>query len=347
MKKENASFYIGTYTNGGSEGIYKYDINDEGKFILGKLVAKTQNPSFLTLSTDKQFLVAVNEIDEKGEGKIESYKISKDSLTFVNKVNSGGAHPCHVVVHGNNVFVANYTGGNMSFSSLNKGKLSNLDLVQHQGKGTTSRQEAPHVHSVIVNKQNDEIIAIDLGTNELWFSALNVSTQKLESTSQGKLIMEEGAGPRHAAFHPIKNNWLYVFNELNSTISLINRNQEGVYEVINSVSTLPKDFKGDSYGADIHISSDGKFLYASNRGHNSISIFTIDQDNGSIQLITTESVKGNWPRNFTLSPDEKYVLVANQYSNNIVSFLRNAETGLLTYIDQIKIEAPVCILFKE
>jgi len=346
-EKETFSFYVGTYTNGESEGIYQYNLDAEGRFSEQKLVAKTESPSFLAFSEDKKFLVAVNETSEDGVGDLESYKVVKDSLIFVNKVSSGGAHPCFVTIDKNNhVYAANYTGGNLSVSSLNinDGILSNIDIEQHEGKGTTSRQEAPHVHSVWINKSTDEVISIDLGTNELWFSTFNNKTQKLEPTTQGKLVMEDGAGPRHGTFHPKQEDWFYVFNELNSTITLVNK-EEGLYKKTFSASTLPTNFEGDSSGADIHISSDGKFLYASNRGHNSIAIFKIDESNGDLKLVGHESVKGNWPRNFALSPDENFLLVANQYSNNIVSFKRNKETGMLTFVDEVKASSPVCVLF--
>lgn len=346
IEDEMLSFYVGTYTDGESEGIYQYSFDKEGRIGKQKLVAKTQNPSFLAFSKDKKFLIAVNETNTDGVGEVESYKVVNDSLTFVNKVSSGGAHPCFVSVDDNSlIYVANYTGGNFSVSSLNtEGFLSNIDLEQHEGKGATARQEAPHVHSVWVNEKSNEIISVDLGTNELWFSRFNSKTQKLESTIQGKLAMEDGAGPRHGAFHPKENDWFYVFNELNSTITLVKKN-EGVYHKTSSISTLPVDFEGDSSGADIHISSDGLFLYASNRGHNSIAIFKIDENKGDLKLVGHESVKGNWPRNFTLSPDGTYLLVANQFSNNIVSFKRDANTGKLTYINEVKVPAPVCVIF--
>lgn len=339
------SFYVGTYTDGDSEGIYQYSLDKEGRFGEQKLVAKTKNPSFLAFSEDKKYLIAVNETNTDGVGSVESYNVLKDSLTLINKVSSGGAHPCFVAVNNKHVYGANYTGGNFSVSSLGiDGKLVSIDVEQHVGKGTTSRQEAPHVHSVWIDKKDNEIISVDLGTNELWFSTFNAETQKLESTKQGKLAMKEGAGPRHGAFHPKKSNWFYVFNELNSTITLVKK-EEGVYGKTSSISTLPADFKEDSFGADIRISSDGQFLYASNRGHNSLAIFKIHQDSGELKLIGHEPVRGNWPRNFSLSPDGSYLLVANQFSNNIISFKRDVNTGKLTYVDEVKVPAPVCVIF--
>ena len=157
--------------------------------------------------------------------------------------------------------------------------------------------------------------------------------------------MEPGDGPRHLVFHPDRN-LAFVINELSNTvISLKHDPNGGMFEAIARVSTLPESFDGESYCADIHVSPDGQFLYASNRGHNSIAIFSISED-GQLQLLGTESTRGNWPRNFTLSPDGKYLIVANQFSGNVVVFERNPETGMLTYMDQqIEISSPVCLKF--
>ncbi len=156
--------------------------------------------------------------------------------------------------------------------------------------------------------------------------------------------MAPGAGPRHLAFHP-NENWLYVVNELDCTVTLVKRTENGLYETNSTISTLPKDYSEPNTCADIHISSDGKYLYVSNRGHNSIAIFSVSNKGGALELIGHESVKGDGPRNFSLSPDEKYLIVANQHTHNIVSFQRDKDTGLLNFVDQIEAPTPVCILF--
>jgi 6-phosphogluconolactonase len=155
--------------------------------------------------------------------------------------------------------------------------------------------------------------------------------------------MAEGAGPRHLTFHP-NNKWIYVLNELNNTVSLVKEKNEA-YEVDFSIATLPKDFTAFSKAADIHISKDGKFLYASNRGHESIVIYEVNPENGTLKTIGYQPVLGKHPRNFSLSPDEKYLLVANQDTNNIVSFKRDAKTGELTFVSEVAAPMPVCILF--
>lgn len=350
LEEDNNStnFYVGTYTDGDSQGIYKYTLQKDGTLEKIGLVAVTENPSFLTKSKDDKILISVNEISNNDTvGTVSSFLIENDSLLFINKISSGGAHPCHVTINKQGyVLVANYTGGNTGLLKLNKkGALSDLlDIKQHNGKGTHERQEAPHVHSAWFVPDSNEIISVDLGTNELWFSKLDTTVQKLQTTNQQKLKMDDDAGPRHLSIHP-NGKWLYVLNELNGTITLVKKDTEGTYVKGNTVSILPIDFKGTNTGADIHISWNGKFVYASNRGHNSIAILKTNELDGSLSLIGYETKNIDTPRNFSLSPDEKYLLVANQNSNSIVSFKRDTKSGLLEFIDEIEAPTPVCILF--
>ncbi len=343
------SFYVGTYTDGTSQGIYKYALKKNGELVNIGLAVISENPSFLAFSNDKKYVIAVNEISNKDTvGTVSSFLIKGDSLQLVNTASSGGAHPCHISINNQNfITTANYTGGNVGLLHLNtKGVLSDLlDVQQHTGKGTTERQEAPHAHSSWFVPGSNELIAVDLGTNELWFSELDVSEKKLQTSSQKKLKMNDGAGPRHLVIHP-NNKWVYVLNELNGTITLVQKNEEGIYEKGVTISTLPEEYTAYNSSADIHISSDGNFVYASNRGHNSIAIFKTNPTNGELTIIGHEPTRGDAPRNFSLSPDQQHVLVANQNSNNIISFTRNSETGLLTFVDEIEAPKPVCILFQ-
>ena len=347
MKEQNTTpFYVGTYTNGDSKGIYKYQIDKEGKLSKIGLVAETNNPSFITKTKDNKTLIAVDEANENGTGFVKSFRIKKDTLAFINQSKSGGAHPCFVTINDKNqVLVANYSGGNVGFLELNsKGELSDLlDVQQHTGKGTTDRQKVPHAHSTWFHPNKEEVISVDLGTNELWFSKIDEKENKLVLSNQNKLNMTDGAGPRHLAFHPNKN-WIYVLNELDNTVSLI-KEKNNLYYIDSNISMLPKDFIEYTNGADIHISNDGKFLYASNRGHNSIVIYTINSEKGNLQLVGFEAVKGVNPRNFSLTPDNKYLLVANQDTNNLISFKRDTKTGKLTFVSEVKAPNPVCILF--
>ncbi len=348
QEQKNAySFFVGTYTSGESQGIYKYTLQTDGSLHLIGLVAQSDNPSFLTKSVDGKFLLAVNEVSNKDTvGSVESYLIQGDSLRLINRSSSGGAHPCFVSINEDGyILTANYTGGSIGLLKLNtKGELSDLlDVQQHTGNGVTERQDAPHANSAWFTPDKT-IISVDLGTNGLWFSRIDTVSQKLIPTDQQHLQMALGNGPRHLTFHPNKK-WIYVLNELSSTVTIVHKNDKGKYEKGASISTLPDNFEELNTGADIHISSDGKFLYASNRGHNSIVIYQVNKLDGSLALISHESIKGDAPRNFSLSPDENYLLVANQLTNNIVSFKRDKTTGLLQFVDEIEVPAPVCILF--
>ena len=287
---DETPFYVGTYTNKDSKGIYKYSLSPKGELKKIGLVAKTKNPSFLAKTKNNKTLLAVNEINDNGTGKVTAFTIEKDSLRFINSQKSGGAHPCFITVNKKgDVLVANYTGGNIGLLKTDSyGKLSELlDIQQHIGKGTTERQEAPHAHSTWFHPTKNEIISVDLGTNQLWFSKIDSIENKLVFSKSKTLNMAIGAGPRHLEFHP-NNKWIYVLNELNNTVSLVKEN-ENSFQIDATISTLPKGFSEFSSGADIHISKDGKFLYASNRGDNSIVIYEIDQKNGHLKLVNFES----------------------------------------------------------
>ena len=345
MKKDSV-FYVGTYTNEASKGIYKYSLSSNGNLQNLGLVAATVNPTYLAKSNDKKTLFAVSETNVNGTGFVHSFRIEKDTLQRISTEISGGAGPCFIAVNDkNDIITANYGGGNVGLLKADtNGKLSKLiSLQQHTGKGTTDRQEAPHAHSTWFHPTKNEVISVDLGTNQLWFSTIDKEKEALVLTAQKTLQMAPGAGPRHLTFHP-NNQWIYVLNELNNTVALV-KEKEASYFVDFSITTLPKDFTAYSKAADIHISKDGKFLYASNRGQDSIVIFEVNSENGTLKTVGFEAVLGTNPRNFSLSPDENFLLVANQDTNNIVSFKRNAATGKLTFVAEISAPTPVCILF--
>ncbi|WP_066225942.1 lactonase family protein [Formosa haliotis] len=346
-KADNYSFFVGTYTTKDSKGIYKYALNKDGSFQNIGLQAITESPSFISLSANKDYLVAGNKLDPN-PGSLTAFAIEGDSLILKNAITSGGKNPCHVAINKDNyVIAANYGSGTLGLFHLkNDGHLSNLlDTQQHIGKGTTSRQEGPHAHSSYFVPNSDEIITIDLGTNGLWFYKINKENNTLQPNQPLILNMAEGAGPRHLTFHP-NNKWIYIVNELNNTVTRIERSGEGQYAIKESTSIIPNDFKGSTAAADIHISSDGKFLYASNRGHNSIAIFTVNEKNGELTSLGFESTRGETPRNFSLSPHEDFIVVANQNSDNLVSFKRDKKTGLLTFAHEIKAPTPSCVIFE-
>lgn len=344
---KDVNFYVGTYTNGDSKGIYTYSLSPNGKLGKVKLAAESESPSYLAFSKDRKYLLAANEIkNAEGVGTISSFKVQGDSLVFVSQRSSGGSHPCFVAINDKGyVVTANYSGGNTGLLKLDQnGALSELlDSQQHTGKGSHKRQDGPHAHSVWFFPSQDKVIAADLGTNQLWFTTIDASSNTLQPLEPETLDLNPGDGPRHLAFHS-NGKWIYVLNELSNTVTLIRYDEKKGYTKDASFSMLPDDFQQENTGADIHISNDGKFLYASNRGHNSIVIYKVKED-GSLHVVGHESVKGEGPRNFSLSPDGSYVLVANQYTNSIISFKRDAATGLLNFVDKIEAPSPVCIVF--
>jgi 6-phosphogluconolactonase len=342
------SFFVGTYTSDDSQGIYKYQLDKNGKLSKVDLFAKSENPSYLAISPDKKYLLTVNETNTNdGNGTVESYKIYNDSLAFISRSSSGGAHPCYVSLNKKSyVITANYSGGNLGLLRLNEiGMLSELlDIQQHSGAGTTGRQKGPHAQTAMFYGDGLDIIAADLGTNEVWFSRLDETKGEIIPVFPHKLKMKAGAGPRHIAIHP-DGKLIYVINELDNTVSLLKQDENGKYQVKTSFSTLPEGYEGDSFCADIHISSDGKYLYASNRGHNSIAAFKIIPISGILKHIGFYTDEISWPRSFSLSPDEEYLVVANQKSGYITSYKRDKETGELEFVDIIEAPDPVCIKF--
>ena len=343
---QSHTFYVGTYTSGDSKGIYKCTLDDDGVLSNKGLVATTENPAFLTFSSDKKFLVCVNS-NRPQDGSISSFKILEDSLSFLSKTTSGGPGPCHVSANNQGfVVVTNYTDGSCCLLKIDDhGILSELmDFKKHTGSGASDRQDAPHPHSAWFEPNGDNILMPDLGTNEVWVYNIDTTTNKLQLSAQQKINMAPGAGPRHLTFHPNKK-WAYVVNELDCTVTHLEKQDNGTYSIKNSISTLPVSFTETNTCADIHISNDGKFLYASNRGHNSLAIYKITKQNGNLVLADIVATLGDTPRNFSISPNDEYVIVANQNSNNIISFKRDQETGLLSFVSKIDSPSPVCILF--
>ncbi len=341
-------FFIGTYTGGESNGIYASALNSDGTIEKVSLATETPNPSFVAKSMDSKYLVSISEVSARDKtGKVKSYRIEDDSLVFISESTSGGAHPCFVSInHEGFVLVANYTGGNTALLNMNsEGQLSELqDLKQHEGSDITERQKGPHAHSAWFVPGSNQVISVDLGTNDLWLYDLDPVEKKLVPGNPAILSMKPGAGPRHLDFHP-NGKWIYVVNELDCTVTQVKIGKKGKLKALESVSTLPADFQDKNTCADIHVSNDGRYIYASNRGHNSIAIFSVDSKKGSLTPVGHASTYGETPRNFSLSPDNKYLLVANQNSNNIVSYKRDSKTGLLEKIDEIYAPKPVCIRF--
>ena len=285
---------------------------------------------------------------EKSGGYVAAYQITeKGNIHFLNKQISNGTGPCHVDVSpdGKYVAIANYNGGTTSLYPVNaNGSLQPAtSVIENQGSGPNKeRQEQPHAHSIKFSPFTKQIFSADLGIDQL--NIFSLEKNQLKQEGQEFVKLAPGAGPRHLEFHP-NGKVIYVISELNSTVTAL-RNEGGKWKIFQALSTLPKDFKGTSYCADIHISKDGKYLYGSNRGHNSVTVFSIDPTSQKLTFETTVDIHGNWPRNFALTPDGNFMLVANQRSGNITVFKMNKETGIPAFTGkEIKLPSPVCIDF--
>ena len=348
------TLYVGTYTSGKSEGIYRYILPYGGRLNRSDSF-KSVNPSFLTIDQSKTYLYAVNEVGEyagKPGGAVSAFAIdpSKETLTLLNQEATLGADPCYVTVDSKrrNLLVANYTGGSVTVLPIRPdGSLgAATDVKQHEGSGPKEQQKGPHAHCIILDRSERHAFVADLGIDKIMIYDYDGSRGKLTPNKQPFAQLQAGAGPRHLTFHP-NGDYLYAINELDSTLTSFKYdNDDGKLKHIETVSTLPIDFKGTSYCADVHIHQSGKFLYGSNRGHNSIVVFQIDRGNGKLKLVEHVWTQGDWPRNFAIDPYGRFLFVANQRSDNVVTFSIDQETGhleLTRFFEEIP--SPVCLKF--
>ncbi len=355
IQDRELTLYVGTYTSGKSEGIYVYRM-DRATGALTKFSSmKSVNPSFLTIDRSKRYLYAVNEVGEyagKPGGSVSAFAIdaATGNLRLLNEQATQGADPCHLSIDTRKraLLVANYTGGSVTVMPVRTdGTLGMaIDVKQHEGSGIKEQQKGPHAHCVILDRSERYAFAADLGIDKVMIYTFDRATGKLSTGKQPFAELTAGAGPRHLTLHP-SGKYLYVINELDSTMTSFKYNElNGTLALIETVSTLPGDFTGVSYCADVHVSPSGRFLYGSNRGHNSIVVFEINPRTGKLTLVEHVSTEGDWPRNFTIDPSGKFLLVANQRSDNVVVFNINERTGRLTPAGHNEqIPAPVCLKF--
>lgn len=348
---------VGTYDSPKSEGIYvyKFDSRDGSTKEISHI--KTSNPSYLTISPDQKFIYAVSEIAKGGNGGgVAAFSFNKKTgtLTFLNKQLSVGDDPCYIEIDetGKWVIVANYTSGTLSVLPVNRdGSLgAATTTIQHTGKGTNpERQEGPHVHCTKLSPDNHWLFVSDLGLDKVMIYAFDATTGKLTPAKKPFETTESGLGPRHFTFHP-NNKYAYLIEEMGAVVVAYDYS-EGTLKKIQQISSLPIGDTGLIGSADIHVSPDGRFLYASNRGtghSNTIAIFKIDQANGTLTNIGYQYALGDIPRNFNFDPTGNFLLVANQDSDDIVIFKRDKETGLLTDTDKrIDVGKPVCLKWVE
>jgi 6-phosphogluconolactonase len=347
--------YLGTYTNKGSEGIYVAEFDAAtGQLGEAKLAVKTSNPSFLALHPNRRYLYAVNEDNTfagKPGGGVSAFAIDAQTglLTLINTQRSMGPSPCHLSVTraGRVLCVANYGNGQVvGLPIKDDGSLEPpTGAIRIEGKGPNKdRQEGPHAHSITVSPDDQYAAFADLGVDLVALLKLG-ERGTLQLSPGGMIHVPPGGGPRHLAFHP-QQGFAYVNNELTSTVSVLKYDaKHGTLDIIETVSTLPKDFHGQSGTAEIQVHPNGKFLYVSNRGHDSVAVFRI-QANGTLQPLDHVPTGGKTPRNFCIHPSGKYLLAANQDSNNVVVFRIDPAQGIPKPTGQsIHVTTPVCVRF--
>lgn len=355
--KNEYILYVGTYTKKQSKGIYAYrfDAASHQLSSLG-LAAETTNPSFLAVDPTGRFMYAVNEVgDYKGQssGGVSAFAIDPRTgkVSFLNEVASRGADPCYVAVDktGKFVLVANYTGGSVAvFPVLPNGGLGEASaFVQHVGSGPNKeRQEGPHAHWVDVTADNRFAMASDLGLDKLLVYRFDPTKGTISPNDPPFARTKPGAGPRHMAFDP-DGKFAYVADELSSTISAFSYDiGRGVLHPLQTISTVPKDYRGENDGAEIQVHPNGKFVFVSNRGSDTIAVFSIDNRKGTLVLVDHISTKGKKPRYFSIDPGGTRLFVANEDSDNIVVFSIDSATGSLTPTGQVlEVSSPVCLTF--
>lgn len=345
LKGQKQYLLAGTYTeNSTSKGIsvYRFDT------LSGKATAVSQfasiNPSYLALSKNGNYVYCVNESDP---GKLSSYSFNSETgeLSRINTVSSNGSAPCYIEIDktGNWLFCGNYSSGNLSVYPINKnGSIGDTkQVIHHEGSGPDKdRQEAPHVHSTVISPDNKFLFVPDLGIDKVMIYPFDAATGRLSEAGKSFATVIPGGGPRHIVFSK-NGKFAYLIEEMSGRISVFSY-KKGKLSRVQTINKLPQGLAGA--GADIHLSPDGKFLYASQRSNSTIQIFRVRPKDGKISFIESQSTLGNFPRNFTIHPTGNFLLAANQRSNDIRIFRINKTTGLLTDTGhKILLDKPVCL----
>jgi 6-phosphogluconolactonase len=350
--------YVGTYTNAQSQakGIYAYKFDGKtGKLADLGLMAETPNPTFLALHPNGKYLYAINEVNTfqgKPAGSVTSFAIEPGGkLKQLNQVSSGGTGPCHLIVDstGKTVLVANYAGGSFaSFPLMADGRLGEAaSFIQDTGSSVDkSRQAEPHAHSVNLPKSGKFMLGADLGTDKVMIFKLDAANGKIAASEPPSASVKPGSGPRHMVIAPDQKH-VYVVNEMASAVTAFEFDTNtGAMKEIDMVSTLPADFKGQSACAEIAVDARGRFVYASNRGHNSIAVFAVDPKTAKLKLIQNASSGGEIPRAFVLDPTGNWLIAGNQNTNNISILKVDRATGkLMPENDKYNLGAPVSFVF--
>jgi 6-phosphogluconolactonase len=353
---ERYRVFVGTYTGGDSisKGVYSCEFDSEtGKLSEPVLAAELINPSFLAIHPSGKYLYAVNEVSEgpgRGNGAVTALTINADgTLTKINHQASEGGAPCHCNVDstGTNLLIANYGGGNVAVYPISEdGSLKPVSCnIQHEGSSVDkSRQGAPHAHSINISSDNKFAYAADLGLDKIMIYKLDAEAHTLTPASQPAALVTPGGGPRHFAIHP-SSKFAYTNNEITMVVTGFSRNPEdGSLKAIQEISTIPAGFDGRKSTAECLVHPSGKFLYVSNRGHETITAFTIDQETGLLTYVENEPTGGKEPRNFFIDPSGKWLLAENQNSDTVYVFSIDQQTGTLKPTgDFVTVGRPVCI----
>jgi len=340
--------YIGTYTKGESKGIYSFTFDPHmAKIENIKVAAKLENPTYLAISKDKRYLYSV--IKKGEDGGVAAFSISEEgTLTDINSDVIAGSPPCYVSVDSQNryVFSANYHKGLIDSRLINQedGSIQPVvSVIKHKGSGPDPRQEKPHSHYSELTPDEKYLAVVELGIDAL----ITYSVEDDGTLTKANLLpLKAGSGPRHLVFHP-NGKFAYIMTEFSSEVIVLTYYvKDGHFTEKQYISTLPAGFTENNQGSAIHISSDGRFIYAGNRGHNSIAVFSVNQESGELSFIEHTSTAGDWPRDFTLDPSEKFIVASNQESGNLTLFSRDENSGRLTLIQSdIAVPYPVCVKF--
>jgi 6-phosphogluconolactonase len=339
--------YVGTYTKQDSKGVYQFTLDTEKRELTDvKLAAEVGNPTYVAVSGDNKKLYAVSKEGENGGITAFSLDEQTGGLTKLNSHSTAGANPCHVSVGPDNrtVVTANYhTTEIQSYVTEGDGSLHSLvSNIEHAGSGPHERQEKPHMHYAGFTPDGKYVIAIDLGSDRIY----TYSAENGELREERIMETKPGSGPRHLTFHP-NGKFAYVMTELSSEVLVLHYDEkDGRFSEQQYISTLPEDFKEVNDGSAIHISGDGQFVYAGNRGHNSVAVYKVNQDSGLLTFIEWTSTEGNWPRDFVLDPTGAFLVASNQKSNTLTLFGRDKDTGKLELLQSgVEVPEPVCVKF--
>lgn len=349
--------YVGTYTTSKTpgKGIYLLRLDTKsGRLTAEGLVAQSTNPSFLAVHPGRRFLYAVNEVAEFGgapTGAVSAFSIDPTTggLTPLNQASSGGKGPCYLTLDaaGKCVLVANYTGGSVAVLPIRPdgGLNEPSTVVQHKAPADAPKKR-PHAHSIDLDGSQRHALVADLGLDRVFLYRFDPFAGTLAAGEPAFAALPAGSGPRHVAWHP-SGRFLYAINELASSMTAFAYDSDrGALQSLRTISTLPEGFAGQSDCAEIQVHPSGRFLYGSNRGHDSIAIFAIDPQSGRLKILGHESTQGKTPRGFGIDPTGTFLLAANQDSGTILVFRIGANTGLLKYTGAaVEVPSPVCVTF--